>query len=134
MTQTELGEYMKDIQSEIEDSYPGVSCVTNEFSNGYGRDRGWWINITNVTNSDKYGLKNVVQTISSRVDMLFDLDLGLELISGWIGDRSIRTRWDRRFTDWDQMKIDMVDYRGWRSMEITIGKLQRKIKKFESFI
>lgn len=123
MTQTELGEYMKDIQSEIEDSCP-ASCIINESTNGYG----WWIKISNITNNDKL---NIIQVITSRIDMLFDLDLELELVYGWIGDI--------RFVDWNQMKIDMVrvidlvDYKNWKSIEIAIGKLQRKIKKFESF-
>ncbi len=123
MTHTELGEYVKDIQSEIEETYHSVSCTVKEKTSKYGD--GWTITIHNIIESNKSN--RVMDLIISKMNILFDLDLELHLISGLMGDQS------HVYTDWKHMKADLRDYRGWQSIEITIGKLSRKIKKFAAF-
>lgn len=124
MTQTELGEYMMDIQSEIEDSYYNLLCSVKEKTNRYGN--GWTINISNIIESEKF--HKGIDLIINRIDILFELDLDLKILSGLMGDRS------HVYTDWTHMKSDLRDYRDWQSIEITIGKSLRKIKKFENFL
>lgn len=141
MTQIELFDYMKDIEDEIEDISERIQCEVKENLNGYGCH----IHVTSNDNKPLNGEGvNVIQIISERIELLFDLDHELEFISG----RSLiidSDYWEDTAVKRNIVKIQPFDHNEWvefsrsltdtRLMDlmINIGKLPRRIKKFESF-
>jgi hypothetical protein len=129
MTQVELMDYMTDIRDEIEDDSNGeVKSILSENENGYGCR-------LYVQSKNDYLItkKDIVYNIIGRIESLFEMDLDLEFISGHIVKlKNDNTRFQTFYTTWGVFFQDLVDPNVLDFM-INLGKLQRRIKKFESF-
>lgn len=119
MTQTELGEYMRDLQIEIEDDLEINDFIkSSENLNGYG----YYLYVDKRKSIITPKLLNM---IIQRIELIFEMDLEMEFISGWVG--SMRDKYHL----WQNFKRRLSLPTS--TFELSIGKLQRsqKIKKFK---
>ena len=117
MTQTELGEYMKDLQNEIEDELKNTDVVqSSENVNGYGY-------YLYVAKKQSIITPKLLSLVVQRVELIFEMDLEIEFISGWVSEVT-----DRYYV-WENFKRRLsLPTSGF---EMSIGKLPRtKIKRF----
>ncbi len=119
MTQTELGEYMKDLQNEIEDELKNTDVIkSSENANGYGYH-------LYVAKKQSIITPKLLSVIIQRIELIFEMDFEIEFISGWVG------RVGDRYHVWKNFKrrLSLPTH----AFELSIGKLQRsktKIKRF----
>jgi hypothetical protein len=114
MTQTELGEYIMDIQNDIEDDIDNkkFTIYYQINMNGYGYT---------LTFRSIDGLmlpSKAVKLIIRRIEMIFESDFDLELIFGLVNNDHCQN-WET-FKQRTKIPITLL----------SIGKMQRRIKKF----
>jgi hypothetical protein len=139
MTQTELGGYMKDLLTELEEE-SSDKIKMSENLNGHGWNISIEINLiekmkNNFNNKFPSISQNSVEILIERMNYLLNSDINIEIISGKICSISINTALDEcnTFHRWDKIKACLNSEKHITKINLSIGKLQRKIKKFESF-